>query len=705
MRVMTMGKSANFLTTLVAVSLILASSAARAEVWVVDGSVRVDPVSGELIEERHPSSDGVDASYHDLNPVWNREEGEISLLAGRNEVVAFQVIVDGGPHTGVALEVSDLVGPETLSSSDHVRRYREWFLNVVRESEFCEDTNLVTSLGLGWYPDALIPLDVPVDEGFGQPFAVPDERNGIPDQTATAFWVDVLIPEGAQPGWYQAVVRVDFDSDTVEIPLFVEVRDFSLSSYNHAGLGSVNYGGLSFEILQGAGGAEGLIPWFQESHAHRLEVDALWLWPPWVDGVSVDWDAFREIWRPFMTGDAFTSEAGYWGPSEGEPIRRFVLPNECNWPVWFDSWANPWTNDPAFWQQALVDVEAILIDEGWTDIEAHLFLNGLDEPRTEEIFAMVQAYGDLVDTAGLVDRRNILFRLDAGMFKAIGNLLPGWDLDRIFDEIGGTVDVWNENGGVDYIAADATLERLEENPDEMWWFYNTCSAGEPATGSIALEAEALSMRTWGWIVYRYRLQGAVTWEMDGMMHDINALGCWTNPQCSGYRINGDTVVFYLGEFVGLDGRPVPSIRLKNMRRGSQDHEYLRLLAEHEGSTERSHEIAGAIIPNALDDGLVHDGSTGRWAHDPRAYENVRREIADVLSDPLGPHPDGGPGDSGPGDSGPGDGGSDDSGPDGGGGDGGPDGGDGDESGCSCRATASRPSLGSILGPILRFAGR
>jgi hypothetical protein len=167
------------------------------------------------------------------------------------------------------------------------------------------------------------------------------------------------------------------------------------------------------------------------------------------------------------------------------------------------------------------------------------------------------------------------------------------------------------------------------------------------------------------------MHGAVTWEMDGMRHEIDARRCWTDPMCSGYGINGDTVLFYLGEHIGLPGRPVSCIRLKNMRRGSQDHEYLGLLAEHDGDRERADAIARAIVPRALDDGLEHDGSTGRWAHDPRRYEDARREIADLLSEPPTPEPDAGS-DAGS-DAGPPDGGRVDAGAEGGG------------DGCHCRA--------------------
>lgn len=624
-----LARSASTLISALALSLL--GSPARAEVWVLDDSVRLDPVAATVIEARHPGPDGVDGSYGDENPVWSEADRTIRLAAARNEVVAFQVVVEGAPLRSLALEVSDLTGPGTLAAADAVRRYKEWFVEVRRESTFCEGVAMVTSLGPGWYPDALIPLDEPVADGFGQPFDVPDRRNAVPGQRAAAFWVDVLVPEGTDAGTYRGEVRVDREGGTEAIPLELEVWPITLPAESHGGLGSVNYGGLGFDVWHGPAGAAGLVPWYQMAHAHRVELDALWLWPETLPGLWVDWGEWREALRPFLSGSAFTREAGYFGPSVGQPVGRFVLPFESNWPAPHTGWDDPRPTDPAFWQEQLRRCEEVLIEEGWDDIEAHLFVNGVDEPRDLAAYERIQFYGSLIEGAGLVDRDHVRFRLDAGHFKDVGDLVPGWDVDRIFEEVGDVVDVWNENAAPGFIDGAATRERIAAHPDERWWFYTTCSAGEPSVGAPVIEGEALGMRTWGWITFRYELAGAVTWEMDGMRHDHDVRTCWTNPQCSGYGINGDAVLLYLGEAIGLEGEPVASIRLKGMRRGAQDHEYLWLLAEAEGRRDRAEEIAAGLVPMALDDGVTTAGTPGRWVHDPAAYDDARRRIAALLS--------------------------------------------------------------------------
>jgi hypothetical protein len=226
-----------------------------------------------------------------------------------------------------------------LLAHDHVRRFKEWFIQVTTESDFCEfaGETYVETLGLGWYPDPLIPLDEPGPPaaGYGQPFDIPDAQNAIPGQTAAAFWVDVLVPESAPPGVYTGHVAVTVDGNTTALPLTLEVRQLTLPAENHAGLGSVNYGGLNFSVLWAnypARNDAGLQRWFQMAHAHRLELDAHWLWPLCADGslgtpcADPDWEMWGDIWRPYMTGSAFTPAEGYWGPSPGQPIRRFMLP-------------------------------------------------------------------------------------------------------------------------------------------------------------------------------------------------------------------------------------------------------------------------------------------------------------------------------------------------------------------------------------------
>ena len=73
-------------------------------------------------------------------------------------------------------------------------------------------------------------------------------------------------------------------------------------------------------------------------------------------------------------------------------------------------------------------------------------------------------------------------------------------------------------------------------------------------------------------------------------------------------------LFYPGLDAGIEG-PVASMRLKALRDGMEDYEYLKLLAEREG-TERARAKAMEIARSWTD-----------WNTDPAALLRTRAEIA------------------------------------------------------------------------------
>src|SRR5438128_3741900 len=155
---------------------------AEVRIWAVGDCVRVNPVTGKLLEDRldihkdYPTGD-----YRSSNSIWNAASKTVSLKAARNEFVAFQLIIDAPqPLDGVdvaALELAHSSG--TRLAGRNVQLFKEWYVEVRRPSTGYERT----SLGPAWYPDALLPKrSAGLNTGF--PFSIP-ERSLI----STAIWV------------------------------------------------------------------------------------------------------------------------------------------------------------------------------------------------------------------------------------------------------------------------------------------------------------------------------------------------------------------------------------------------------------------------------------------------------------------------------------------------------------------------------------
>ena len=91
----------------------LGAQTGEVRVWAVSDGVRVDPVEGRIFESRpeihkdYPTGD-----FRAANSVWDTSSRTVSLKAGRNEFVAFQVIVEAQqPITDVNIQFPGVSGP------------------------------------------------------------------------------------------------------------------------------------------------------------------------------------------------------------------------------------------------------------------------------------------------------------------------------------------------------------------------------------------------------------------------------------------------------------------------------------------------------------------------------------------------------------------------------------------------------------------
>ncbi|KKL60952.1 hypothetical protein LCGC14_2200170, partial [marine sediment metagenome] len=104
---------------------------------------------------------------------------------------------------------------------------------------------------------------------------------------------------------------------------------------------------------------------------------------------------------------------------------------------------------------------------------------------------------------------------------------------------------------------------------------------------------------------------------------------------AGDEMNGDGLLIYPGrdrlfpaQDQGFDG-PMPSIRLKNWRRGIETVEYL-VLAEAAGHQTLVNSVLATLVPLALDEGTLSSGDPVAWEENGEEWLAQRRLLADVL---------------------------------------------------------------------------
>ena len=588
---------------------LLPTCSAQVSIWAVSDSVRVNPVTGKLLEDRtdihkdYPTGD-----YRSSNSVWNASSKTVSLKAARNEFVAFQLIVGASqPVAQVDVDALELAHSSGMRlTGRNVQLFKEWYVEVRRPSTGYEGT----SLGPAWYPDALLPKR-PARLNTGFPFSIPDLYNNIPGQKNHAVWVDVYVPDdrvAAPPGRYSGKLQVRWKGGQDAIDVAIDVWDFALSHESH----------LKGDIWNGSmrqmEPAEELL-YYQLARQHRFH-PLIYAYRPKLSvsgtNVSLDWTEYDERISRYLDGSAFTEKHGYWGPGYGVPVSHMMLPFDIEkgeaktgaWPMPLPA-AGRTPEYEAAWREVARQVRAHLDSKPeWRKVMKVAFLNGLDESYNEAAYEKMLYYGKLLHDA--MGRGWFKYRVDGGYSR------------EAMEKLSAEVELWVCHT----VSFDAdTVDYFRKRGVEAWFYGPMIYEQRRNSGcgsNTFLDLDLLVNRAIGWVGWKYS-SGWVEWEFDW-----NAYASWyeaENFKEPGRVFNGSGQLIYRGAVMGYR-HPIASIRLKAQRRGLQDHEYFWLLAGRTGSKDASDALVnGVIYKRPFGKAAMLD--TEIWKNNPDLWDQAR----------------------------------------------------------------------------------
>lgn len=276
-------------------------------------------------------------------------------------------------------------------------------------------------------------------------------------------------------------------------------------------------------------------------------------------------------------------------PARFEPRRGFVH-DVTYWPVAVD-----FTNDATITS----DVRRWL--ELFRGTGVTPFAIPIDEPHTLDQRARARHIAEVIGRAG---------GGRPGLLRGV--------TDAALPSYGDSIDVF-----ISPVNIPATRNERAHS-GERFWTYNGKS---PSAGSMVLDTEGGALRSWGWIAQRYDVELWYAWEGVYFSDRYNRGGptdVRSDPVTFDERSrggsdwgNGDGVLAYPG--------PLPSLRLKVLRRGLQDRLLLREL-ERCGAIEAAREITERTIPSAL--GEARGGA--RWPKSEREWERARALVLDAI---------------------------------------------------------------------------
>ena len=484
----------------------------------------------------------------------------VKIQAARNEFEPFQVVLraESPAIDAVDIEVTDLRGKSgVIPSAKYISAYLVRYLNLKTPSS-------VTG-GTGEWPDPLVPR---VDRYANE------RRNAFPFKLTAGrnqpIWIDVYVPPSTPAGLYSGHVNIMMaGKPRVSIPLDLEVWNFQLPSTSSL-VTTFGFSGNSavrahYDSYTGSKDIEDLTRVYHKAALwHRISLDSNAGVAPALaikdDHVQVSWDTYDSVVEPFMDGTVFTSTdplSGARATSLGVTTPVFLLTTA--------------EQRIEYWRQ----IAAHFREKGWFD---RLFHYVWDEPQPKDFPALIE----LGKTAHRAD-------------PALKNLVAA-PLDPNWSNV---IDIWSPAincferkpffGGFCNPMAERSAYDTELAKGKRLWWYQACGShgcdivgGDYFRGwpSYVIDDAPVRNRMMEWLTWKYGIGGELYYSTTEAYAKKDP---WKDVYLFGG--NGDGTLFYPGRpdvIGGTSHIPVESIRLKLIREGLEDYEYLTILSKLAG---------------------------------------------------------------------------------------------------------------------------
>jgi hypothetical protein len=533
--------------------------------WAFPELSKVDPMTGDLMDEPDSATRGQDAratTYRAANTVWDGAAGQVRLAAARGEIVGLQLAIErvGPLLAGVRVQLSPLRSISDTIGAEQFRLWRAWYVKS----------------GLHWHAEIALPLD--------KPFDVPTADNGVVGQRNQTVWIDVVVPARARPGRYEGTLSVAADGLRAPVDLKVSLEVFNvqipeslsfwpeLNSYQPPGEPGSDYFYEAHRLAHYHRCAINTVPYSQRGSVDRGFAPTLA-----GEGADVrvaDWTAFDRNLGPLLDGSAFAGN-----PRAGVPIQVMYLPLFENWPLpmarHYAYKGRPGKDtlvlhrltappiEQAFdgdyrtgWIAVARDFVRHFEQKRWDRTLAEFYLNNkwdfggtswwlLDEPASRDDFLALRFFGQMWREATREAKTaHFLFRGDISRPQWQGDLLDG------------LMQIEYVNNAI--FQRERTDRVLAERMPAIWAVYGSCNE----VGQSNLQTAAWCLRA-----YAAGADAVLPWSaLDNKGESLRQ----ANP--NGLIVNGRS----------LGCGPLASFRVFALRRGAQDVEILKLLADRRG---------------------------------------------------------------------------------------------------------------------------
>ncbi len=545
-----------------------------------------------------------------LPPVITRpgqKSEPVHLFAAKNEYESMQILVNAqktGIH-GLTASISDLTteaGARIAASNVEIRTAYYHFVETPTDKTGVSD----------FWPDALIPLDKPVDVEAGRRLPI---------------WFTVYVPEDAPAGDYAATITMKSTTGIdVSFPLQLHVWNFAIPKTNtlETAFGLGWHRVFQYHNCKTEADKRAVIELYLENYGkHRVSIYN----PTPLDPIRVKWNTQADPPQAELDFTAFDQEMErVLGKYR---FTSFVIPIHGMGGGTYESRTEPsiegFTKETpqfkALFASYATQLEQHLIEKGWID-KAYVYW--FDEPDPKDYQFVADGFGRLSAVAPKI-RKMITEEPSDGFLNAL-------------KAANTKIDLWCPvSYNYDAVECDKRLAAGEE----LWWY--VCTGPKEPYCTLFIDHPGVELRIWHWQAFQRGITGSLVWESCWWTSDTAFPDTPQNPyeDPMGYVAsgaipkgtkqnwgNGDGRFVYPPLDAAMPGRndgkpillpPNSSIRWEMIRDGIEDYETLRLLAGKVKDKDKLLELTREVSKGLTD-----------FTHDPQTIRKVKQLIAEMI---------------------------------------------------------------------------
>jgi hypothetical protein len=472
---------------------------------------------------------------------------QANLSAARGEYESFQIVVNGASSglANVNVTVSDLEGPGGhVIPRNSFTLYREKYMYVNKSSPNWNGTN--KPLGPGWYPDALIPFTDPTTGKALKGASLTAVPFGLKAGTNQPIWVDLLVPETAEPGQYSGFYTVTSNQGKITGPISLKVWNFTLPKAP-----SLKSSFLFFQV--------GTLAAQQELLRHKLS--------------PLSTDPANQALLMKENGLSTTHTGPYGGAYSGHCVM------------------SPAPSVSYFKSVAGAQHPGLMLYDYSADEIGHC----------TNLYPTIQQWAHNMHQAG------------------IKNLISMSPTPALYSDGSGTgrsaVDIWVLLPLM-YNNSKSEVARVLQKGDSVWSYNTLVQDGYSPKWLIDFDPVNFRIQP-GFINQSLNLTGLLYWRVDRWpsdpWNDVNNTGTYSSA-----NFPGEGMLVYPGKPVGVQG-VVPSMRLKWLRDGVEDYDYIQIL-KNLGKEDQALQIARSV-----------GADWTNWTRDPNEIEAARVKLGETIS--------------------------------------------------------------------------